>query len=181
MDQAWKANATLVNKIISDMVGQTPFNQDLASDVLEALVSTDRHFKCEDDIRRFLNNTTINICQDARKKNQTRLNHEGRVIYHFRSMEQDDIEIAEASAYLQLLIRRQIAKIPGKAGKVLSMHIFDNLSVEEIAIRLGNSERTIENLLSEARAFLKLNKKEIKRFYAYPLIIFILIYLYESR
>jgi RNA polymerase sigma factor (sigma-70 family) len=180
IELAWKSNAALVNKLISQMMGQTPFNEDLAADVLEALLVTDRHFKSENDITRFLDITTINICRDAQKRNQTREDHEGRVIYHFRSMDEDDIEIAEATAYQQWLIRRQIAKIPGKAGRVMYLHIFDKLSVEEIASRLGNSERTIENLLSDGRAFLKMKREETKRKYAYPLIIFILIYLYES-
>jgi RNA polymerase sigma factor (sigma-70 family) len=180
IELAWKSNAALVNKLISQMMGQTPFNEDLAADVLVALLVTDRHFKSEDDITRFLDSTTINICRDAQKRNRTREDHEGRVIYHFRSMEQDDIEIAEAAAYQQKLIRLQIAKIPGKAGRVMSLHLFDKLSAQDIAARLGNSERTIDNLLSEARAFLKMNKDDIKRHFAYPLIIFILIYLYES-
>ena len=134
----WKENAPLVNKLISQFLGQTPFNQDLAMDVFEVLMTTEDHLTSQDDIKRFLNTTTINICQGHRKKMATRENHEGRLIHHIRSMENDDIEIAEATAYNQMLIRQKIARIPGKAGKVCHMHWIQKISREEIALTNEN-------------------------------------------
>lgn len=176
----WKENAALVNKLISQFLGQTPFNQDLAKDVFEVLVTTEDHLTSQDDIRRFLNTTTINICRDHRKKMSTREAHEGRVIYHFRSMENDDIEIAEATAYNQRMIRLKIARIPGKCGKVCHMHWLQKISREEIALQLNISEKTVDNNLSDGMKFLKMMRKEPHRNFAYPLIIFLLIYLYEK-
>jgi DNA-directed RNA polymerase specialized sigma24 family protein len=174
----WKENAALVNKLISQFLGQTPFNQDLAMDVFEVLLTTEDHLPSQDHIRRFLNKT--NICRDHRKKMATREAHEGRVIYHFRSMENDDIEIAEATAYNQMLIRNKIAQIPGKCGKVCHMHWIQKLSKDEIALQMVMSESTVDNHLSAGRKFLKMMKKEPHRNFAYPFIIFLLIYLHEK-
>jgi RNA polymerase sigma factor (sigma-70 family) len=177
---AWKMNAPLVDKLISQFLGQTPFNQDLASDVFEVLINTEDHLPSQDDISRFLNNTTLNICQNHRKKMMTREAHEGRVIYHFRSMENDDIEIAEALAHQQLLIREKIAQIPGQCGKVCHMRWIQKLSKEQIALELGILEKTVENNLSAGLTFLKITRKEAMRNFAYPMVIFLLIYLYEK-
>jgi RNA polymerase sigma factor (sigma-70 family) len=177
---AWKMNAPLVNKLISQFLGQTPFNEDLASDVLEVLVTTEDHLLSLNDIKRFLGKTTINICLDQRKKMTTQETHEGRLIYHIRSMEKDDIEIAEATAYQQMLIRQKIAQIPGKSGKVCHMHWIQKLSKEEIALKMGMSGKTVDNHLSAGMTFLKMMKKEPHRNFAYPFIIFLLIYLYEK-
>jgi RNA polymerase sigma factor (sigma-70 family) len=176
----WKENAALVNKLISQFLGQTPFNQDLAKDVFEVLLTTEDHLTSQDDIRRFLNTTTINICRDHRKKMTTREAHEGRVVYHFRSMENDDIEIAEATAYNQRLIRNKIARIPGKCGKVCHMHWIQKISREEIALQMNMTEKTVDNHLSDGIKFLKMMRKEPHRNFAYPLIIFLLMYLYEK-
>ena len=176
----WKENAALVNKLISQFLGQTPFNQDLAKDVFEVLLTTEDHLASQDDIRRFLNTTTINICRDHRKKMTTREAHEGRVIYHFRSMENDDIEIAEATAYNQRLIRNKIAQIPGKCGKVCHMHWLQKISREEIAVQMNMTEKTVDNHLSDGIKFLKMMRKEPHRNFAYPLIIILLMYLYEK-
>ena len=180
LEMAWKMNEPLVNKLISRFLGQTPFNQDLAADALEILVNTDDHLPSLDDISRFLNRVTINICRDHRKKMNTQEDHEGRVVYHFRSMENDDIEIAEATAYQQMLIRQKIARIPGKCGRVCYMHWIKKKSKSEIAQLMDMSENTVLNHLSDGRKFLKLNRQEIRRRYAYPVIILFLIYLYET-
>jgi RNA polymerase sigma factor (sigma-70 family) len=177
---AWKMNAPLVNKLISQTLGQTPFNQDLAMDVFEVLINTDDHLPSQNDITRFLNNVTINICRDHRKKMTTQETHEGRVIYHMRSMENDDIEIAEATAYNQMLIRDKIAQIPGQPGKVCHMHWIQKLSKEEIALQLGIEVKTVENNLSAGIAFLKITRQQPHRNFSYPIIIFLLIYLYEK-
>ena len=180
LEIAWKENAPLVNKLISQFLGQTPFNHDLAMDVFEVLLTTEDHLPSQDDIKRFLDKTTIHICLNYRKKMATREAHEGRVIYHFRSMENDDIEIAEATAYNQMLIRNKIAQIPGKCGKVCHMHWIQKLSKEEIALQMGMSGSTVDNHLSAGRTFLKIMKNVPRRNFAYPLIIFLLIYLYEK-
>ena len=180
LEIAWKENATLVNKLISQFLGQTPFNQDLAMDVFEVLLTTEDHLTSQDDIKRFLNTTTINICRDQRKKITTQETHEGRLIYHMRSMENDDIEIAEATAYNQMLIRNKIAQIPGQPGKVCHMHWIQKLSKEEIALEMGISGKTVDNHLSDGMKFLKMMRKEPHRNFSYPLIIFLLIYLYEK-
>ena len=148
--------------------------------MFEVLLTTEDHLTSQDDIRRFLNTTTINICRDHRKKMTTREAHEGRVIYHFRSMENDDIEIAEATAYNQRLIRNKIAQIPGKCGKVCHMHWIQKISREEIAVQMNMSEKTVDNHLSDGITFLKMMRKEPHRNFAYPLIIFLLMYLYEK-
>ena len=180
IDIAWKINEPLVNKLISRFLGQTPFNQDLAADALEILVKTKDHLPSLDHIRRFLNQVTINICRDQRKKMNTRENHEGSLIYHFRSMENDDIEIAEATAHQQMLIRLKIAQIPGKSGQVFYLQHIEKLSEPEIAQRLGISQKTVMNHLSAANKFLRIDRQDTRRRYAYPLIILLLIYLYES-
>jgi RNA polymerase sigma-70 factor (ECF subfamily) len=95
-------------------------------------------------------------------------------------MEEDDIEIAEATAYQQMLIRQKIAKIPGKSGRVFYMQFIEKLSESEIALQLNISEKTVMNHLSAANTFLRLDREETRRRYAYPLIILLLIYLYES-
>ena len=181
IELVWKYNEVLVNKLISRFLGQTPFNQDLARDVLEILVTTKDHLPSLDHIRRFLNQTTINLCQDHRKKMNRHENHEGRLIYHYRSMEEDDIEIAEATAYQQMQIRKKIAKIPGKSGLVFHLQYIEKLSESEIALQLNISEKTVLNHLSAAYTFLRMDRKETQRRYAYPLIILLLIYLYETR
>jgi RNA polymerase sigma factor (sigma-70 family) len=180
LEIAWKKNAPLVNKLISQFFGQTPFNEDLAMDVCEVLLTTKDHLPSQDDIKRFLDKTTLNICRSHRKKMMTREAHEGRVIYHFRSMENDDIEIAEATAHNQLLIRDKIAQIPGKCGKVCHMFWIQKISKEEIALQMGMSEDTVRNHISAGMKFLKMLKKEPRRNFAYPFIIFLLIYLYEK-
>jgi RNA polymerase sigma factor (sigma-70 family) len=180
IDMVWKINEALVNKLISSFLGHTAFNQDLARDVLEILVTTKDHLPSLDHIRRFLNQVTINICRDQRKKMNTRENHEGSLIYHFRTMEEDDIEIAEATAYQQMLIRRKIAKIPGKSGRVFHLQFIEKLSESEIALQLNISEKTVSNHLSAAYTFLRMDRKETQRRYAYPLIILLIIYLYET-
>jgi len=174
----WKENAPLVNKLISQFLGQTPFNQDLAMDVFEVLVTTEDHLTSQDDIKRFLNTTTINICQGHRKKMTTRETHEGRLIHHIRSIENDDIEIAEATAYNQMLIRQKIARIPGKAGKVCHMHWIQKISREEIALQMNMSVKTVENHLSTGMTLLRMMKNDPGHSLAYLFIIFILIYLY---
>jgi RNA polymerase sigma factor (sigma-70 family) len=179
INMVWKENAPSVNKLISRIMGQTPFNQDLAADVLEVLISTEDHLPGLNHIRRFLNKVTINICLDERKKMNTHGDHEGRLVYHFRSMEKNDIEIAEALAYQQLLIRQKIARIPGKSGRVFQMQFIEKLSNSEIALQLNISEKTVLNHLSEAYKFLKMDRQETRRRYAYTLIILLLIYLYE--
>jgi len=180
LELAWKMNAPLVNKLISQFLGQTPFNQDLADDVFEILVKTEVHLLGLDHIRRFLDTTTINVCRDYRKKMITRETHEGRLIHHIRSMENDDIEIAEATAYNQLLIRQKIARIPGKAGKVCHMHWIQKLSKEEIALQMNMSGKTVDNHLSTGMTLLKMMKNEPGGNLAYLLIILLLIYLYEK-
>jgi RNA polymerase sigma factor (sigma-70 family) len=176
----WKMNAPLVNKLISQCLGQTPFNQDLAMDVFEVLITTDDHLPSLNDITRFLNNVTKNKCLDHRRKMAIQESHEGRVIYHMRSMENDDIEIAEATAYNQMLIRDKIAQIPGQPGKVCHMHWIQKLSKEEIALQLGIEVKTVENNLSSGITFLKINRQQPHRNFSYPLIIFLIIYLYEK-
>jgi len=180
LEIAWKMNSPLVNKLISQFLGQTPFNQDLANDVFDVLVTTKDHLLSLNDISRFLNEVTKNVCRDHRKKMATREAHEGRVIYHFRSMENDDFEIAEATAYNQMLIRNKIAQIPGKCGKVCHMHWIQKLSKEEIALQLGIEVKTVENNLSSGITFLKINRQQPHRNFSYPLIIFLIIYLYEK-
>ena len=180
IEMAWKFNEALVNKLISRFLGQTPFNQDLAADALEILVKTKDHLPSLDHIKRFLNQVTINICRDQRKKMNTQENHEGSLIYHFRSMEEDDIEISEATAYQQMLIRRKIAKIPGKSGLVFHLQFIEKLSESEIAQQLNISEKTVLNHLSTAYKFLRMDRQDTSRRYAYPLIILLLIYLYET-
>ncbi len=160
IEMAWKINEPLVNKLISRFLGQTPFNQDLAADALEILVKTKKHLPSLDHISRFLNQVTLNICRDQRKKMNTRENHEGSLIYHFRSMENDDIEIAEAMAHQQMLIHQKIAQIPGKSGRIFHMHFIGNLSEAEIAHQLGMSEKTVINHLSAANKFLRMNRME---------------------
>lgn len=177
---AWKMNAPLVNKLISQFLGQTPFNRDLAMDVFEVLITTDDHLPSLNDITRFLNNVTKNKCLEHRRKMTIQETHEGRVIYHMRSMENDDIEIAESTAYNQMLIRDRIAQIPGQPGKVCHMHWIQNLSKEEIALQLGIEVKTVENNLSSGMAFLKINRQQPHRNFSYPIIIFLLIYLYEK-
>ena len=177
---AWKMNAPLVNKLISQILGQTPFNQDLAMDVFEVLINTDDHLPSLNDITRFLNNVTKNKCLEYRKKMTIQETHEGRVIYHMRSMENDDIEIAEAAAYNQMLIRDKIARIPGQPGKVCHMHWIQKLSKEEIALQLGIEVKTVDNNLSSGITFLKINRQQPRRNFSYPLIIFLIIYLYEK-
>jgi len=176
----WKYNEVLVNKLISRFLGQTPFNQDIAADALAALIQTEDHIPSMDQIRRFLNQTTIKICQAYRKKMNTQEDHEDRLIYHYRSMEEDDIEIAEAMAYQQMLIRIEVAKIPGKCGHVCYLHHVKKLSGDKIARQLGMSEKTVGNHLSDGKKFLKMNRQNTRRHFEYPLIILILIYLYEN-
>ena len=178
--EIWKSNEAMVNKLISRFLGQTPFNQDLAADVLVALLTYKGVLFSLDDIRRFLNQATINRCKDQQKKKETQESNQDRLIYHYRSMEQDDIEIAEAMAHQQMLIRRQIAKIPGKSGQVFYMYYIRKLSISEIASQLGITEKTISNHMSAASKFLKMDRESNGRSYAYPLLLVILIYLYEN-
>jgi DNA-directed RNA polymerase specialized sigma24 family protein len=133
-----------------------------------------------DGITRFLNQVTVKICLDQRKKMNVREAHEDRLKYHIRSMEKDDIEIAEATAHQQMLIRQKIARIPGKCGKVCHMRWIQKMSEEDIAITMGMSGKTVENHLSAGITFLKITRKQPSRNFAYPLIIFILIYIYEK-
>jgi RNA polymerase sigma factor (sigma-70 family) len=180
IELAWKMYESSLNKLISRFLGQTPFNQDLAADALEILVKTKKYLPSLDHISRFLNQVTLNLCRDQRKKINTREHHEGSLIYHFRSMENDDIEIAEAMAHQQMLIRRKIAQIPGKSGRVFYLHFIGNLSEPEIAHRMNMSEKTVMNHLSAASKFLRMKRQETLRPYVYPVIILLLIYLYET-
>ena len=179
IEYIWKSNEALVNKLISQFLGQTPFNQDLAADVLEILLNQNKHFKSLNEVTRFLNGTTINICRDEQKKRKTEENHQGRLVYHMRSMEEDDIEIAEAAAHQQMLIRMQIARIPGKSGQVFYLQYIEKLSEPEIAQRLGIAKKTVINHLSAANKFLRMDRQDTRRRFAYSLIILLLIYLYE--
>lgn len=174
----WKSNDVLVNKLVRKFLGQTPFNQDLVADVFEILLNYKGHFKSLNDITRFLNNVTINKCRELQKKKQSREENEEALIYHFHSMEEDDIEIAEAAAHQQMLIRRQIAKIPGKSGQVFYMQYIQELSETEIAERLNISEKTVSNHLSAAYKFLRIQREDSRR-YAFPVIVHFLIYLHE--
>jgi DNA-directed RNA polymerase specialized sigma24 family protein len=180
LEIAWKMNAPMVNKLISRIIGQTAFNQDLAADVLEILVATEDHLPGLDHITRFLNNVTINVCRDQLKKMDTQENHEDRLIYHLRAMENDDLEIAEADAYKDLLIRQKIARIPGKSGQVFYKYWIEKMTEPEIARQMDMSEKTVMNHLSAGHSFLKMSRQETRRRYAYPLIILLLIYLYET-
>ena len=176
----WKSNDALVNKLVSRLMGQTPFNQDLVADVFDILLHHPGHFKSLNDISRFLNNTAINVCRGELKKRQMQEKHEGRLMYHYHSMEEDDIEIAEAMAHQQMLLRLRIARIPGKSGQVFHMQFIQQLSDTEIAQQLGIAEKTVSNHLSAAIKFLKMDAGINRRRYAYPLIILLLIYLYEN-
>jgi RNA polymerase sigma-70 factor (ECF subfamily) len=178
--QIWKSNDALVNKLVGRLLGNTPFNQDLVADVFVILLNHPGHFKSLNAINRFLNNTAINVCRNELKKREVQVKHEGRLIYHYHSQEEDDIEIAEAMAYQQMLIRLQIARIPGKSGQVFHMQFIQKLSEAEIAQRLGISEKTVSNHLSAAFKFLKMDGRVNRRRYAYPFLLFLLIYLYET-
>ncbi|MDP4129237.1 MAG: sigma-70 family RNA polymerase sigma factor [Bacteroidota bacterium] len=176
----WKYNDVFVSKLVSRFLGQTPFNQDTVADIFGILNEHTGHFKSLNDITRFLNSTTINICRDELKKRQTQEKHEAGLIYHYRSMEEDDIEIAEAVARQQMLVRLQIARIPGKSGQIFRMQFVQYLTHTEIAQRLGISEKTVRNHLSAAVRFLKMGFADGRRRYAYALVILLLIYLYEN-
>ncbi|MEO6963325.1 MAG: sigma factor-like helix-turn-helix DNA-binding protein, partial [Puia sp.] len=88
--------------------------------------------------------------------------------------------IAEAMAHQQMLIRLQIARIPGKSGQVFHMLFIRKLGEAEIARQLGISEKTVRNLMSGAFRFLKIHSGNSLRRYAYPIIILLLIYFYEN-
>jgi RNA polymerase sigma-70 factor (ECF subfamily) len=180
IELVWKSNEVMVNKLIKQLIGRTAFNQDLAANVMEALLNYKGPLLSMDGIRRFLDQVTRNKCLDFRKKNQTRDEHEDSLIYHYRSMETDEIEIAEAIAHQQMLIQEQIARIPGKGGEVFHLFYIRKLSKSEIAQTMGISEKTVSNHMSDALKFLKMNVQEGRGSYAYPIFLILLMYVYES-
>jgi RNA polymerase sigma-70 factor (family 1) len=144
---------------VRQLVGDADEAEDIVAETFVKLWNLRANFDTENNIKAFLYITARNASLNY-LRSQKRLNENHKELTYLTGNNNDDPVLRhEVPAETQLLemIQDTLENLPSKQREVLEMILFEGLTVEEVAVRLNKSPKTVHNLKSIAINFVRLN------------------------
>jgi RNA polymerase sigma-70 factor (family 1) len=144
---------------VRQLTGDSDEAEDIVAETFVKLWNLRAKFETENNIKAFLyiaaRNASFNFLRSQKKLDQ---DHK-ELVYLNSNTNDEPVLRNEVPVETQLLemIQETLEILPLKQREVLEMILFEGLSVEEVAIRLNKSPKTIHNLKSIAINFLRGN------------------------
>jgi RNA polymerase sigma-70 factor (ECF subfamily) len=170
----------IVARKIREQIGNSPDLAELVSIVFTKLWSRKVPFKVIKELRDYIYITAFHVWSDYLKK-QNDIKFSPADISHFYFLQStDELKRRESEAYLLDLIYREVENLPVRTREVFLMHNKEYLPVEEIAKKLGMTEKTARNHLSLAMKILKMKLKRKSRTDQTAVIFLLINFLYDK-
>lgn len=127
--------------------------EEIASDTLVKLWIRHAKFETEAHIYGFIYLTARNACVNYLKAEKRRKEKLGEMVYF--PNEQDEFFTKIDGDLLALFLSEEVAKLPGRVRDVFELLYFDQMTIPEVARKLGISENNVSVHKNKAIALLK--------------------------
>ena len=145
------------DKYVSDIQVAEEIVQDVFVKIWQRSVDLDQIQSLKSYLYRSVINASINYVNRRKSLEQ----HHQKIASEFT---EQDVEQLDEENELIVLLFAEIEKLPPKCREIFKLNRFERLKYKEIALRLGISEKTVENHIANALKTLKdamLGKKQL--------------------
>ncbi len=169
-----------VVRIIRSQIGNNQDLADLVSRVFTKLWSRQEPFRVMKSLRDYIYRTAYHTCLDYVEKQKDNKFSPADMAHYYFLQSTDEKERQESETYLLDLIFREVENLPAKTKSVFLMHHKERLPVDEIAKKLGMTQKTAQNHLSLALNMLRMKLKRKTRADQAAVIFLLINFLYDK-
>jgi RNA polymerase sigma factor (sigma-70 family) len=150
----------VLNRVI-ELTYNSDFAKDLVTDVFLKLLEQGGRFQTVDSVRSFLDHATFRICQDFMRKQQTIEDHSPEIRDMYPLVNEDAMGVIEIKLSYRTFFFNLVNSLPPRSREILLLSIGSSLSNEEIAGKLGISEKSVANQKAEVIKKLKMEIEKL--------------------
>jgi RNA polymerase sigma-70 factor, ECF subfamily len=147
---------------VKKFTGGSPDDADLIREVITRFLEGRAEYYTIKNLEKYLNDVIKGVCEDERRKKETRKLNGHRVRELLIGVNEQNMENAKKRRICDYLARLAVENLPSRSRQVFLMSYIDEMTSREIAADLNLSPRTVEFHKNDAykRLRLEIYKRE---------------------
>ncbi len=145
-----------IYSFVSKRISASPDTADIVADCFTRLLQKRGSFKNLSIVKSYLFQTAKHACLDYLKHARLEREKAYEIQKREQTLSEDIFDNSESQAELLMMIFKLIENLPRQCRQIFVLYYTDDLSIPEIANRLGISEKTVSNQKAIAIKHLKI-------------------------